>query len=313
MRRIKAGAAARPETKTPLSEQDTPPEISVIVPVWNDAAGIRRCLAALTGQSIDRGRYEIIVIDNASTDETAAAARDFPGVTVLHEAAPGSYAARNRGLAAARGSIVAFTDADCTPAPDWLERGLEALAAHPQAGAIAGRIDLYAPEGAIDPVCLAYEQLFAFDQERGVSTGAVATANWIGPMAAVREAGGFRAALRSGGDTDLSRRIRAAGRPLVYSEKPVVAHPIRSSREALIGKARRVIGGRLDLHEAKRGVIGWSAKLLREAAGRIRRVIASPRVPARHKPGLIGLILSMLAASIGEIRRIRAGGEPRRA
>src|SRR5688572_5665963 len=100
------------------------PVVSVIIAVWNSPCQIRQCLAALERQTLPRDQFEILVVDNGSTDDTAAVAHAVPGVTVIEEARPGSYAARNRGLVAARGEYVAFTDADCLPAPDWLEAAL---------------------------------------------------------------------------------------------------------------------------------------------------------------------------------------------
>jgi glycosyltransferase involved in cell wall biosynthesis len=114
--------------------------ISVIIPVWNSGALLRRCLEALARQTLGPDCFEIIVVDNGSSDDSAAIANSFPGVVLLSEPRPGSYAARNRGLARARGDFIAFTDADCVPAPDWLEQALAAARRHPGAGVLAGRI-----------------------------------------------------------------------------------------------------------------------------------------------------------------------------
>src|SRR3954468_3722294 len=103
------------------------PVVSVVVPVRDGARVIRGCLDALTAQ---RGAppYEVLVVDNGSTDTTAAAVRAHPSApTLLAESRPGSYAARNAGISAATGSILAFTDADCTPAATWLAEAVLAL------------------------------------------------------------------------------------------------------------------------------------------------------------------------------------------
>src|SRR5262245_37657845 len=119
------------------------PFVSVIVPVWNSPELIAICLSALTAQTYPRDRFEVLVVDNASTDSTAEVARSFPIATVLLERTPGSYHARNRALKEARGEYVAFTDADCIPAPDWLEKAIESALRHPNAGVFAGRIELF--------------------------------------------------------------------------------------------------------------------------------------------------------------------------
>ena len=94
-------------------------DYSVIVPAYNAAATIGYCLAALYAQTLPRDRYEIIVVDDGSTDPTAAIAA-AAGVQVVRQPNQGPAAARNNGVASALGDIVFFTDADCAPAPTWL-------------------------------------------------------------------------------------------------------------------------------------------------------------------------------------------------
>ena len=104
------------------------PAVSVIVPVYNDGAGVDQLLAALAGQTL-RLPYEVIVIDDASSDLTLERVGSPPNVRYLRlEQRSGSYAARNAGLETASAPILAFTDADCMPASSWLERGLAAFA-----------------------------------------------------------------------------------------------------------------------------------------------------------------------------------------
>jgi glycosyltransferase involved in cell wall biosynthesis len=96
------------------------PDVSVIVPFADAARYIERSIEALLAQRYPRERCELIMVDNNSADGSSAIARRYPGVTLLSESRRGAYAARNRGFAAAGGAIIAFTDADCAPAPDWL-------------------------------------------------------------------------------------------------------------------------------------------------------------------------------------------------
>ena len=95
-------------------------DFSVLIPVLNEAPYIKLCLDALQHQQIERERFEIIVIDNGSTDGTLDAVRSYPDVVLLHEPKPDPYLARNRGIAAARGRILAFTDGDCRAGANWL-------------------------------------------------------------------------------------------------------------------------------------------------------------------------------------------------
>lgn len=120
------------------------PLISVIIPVRNGADSIRSCLASLLATSYPEDRREIIVVDNGSTDGTADLVRGFPVRYVTALERRGAPAARNVGIRAAQGEILAFTDADCVVTSGWLQavaRGFE----RPEVGAVAGEILPYPP------------------------------------------------------------------------------------------------------------------------------------------------------------------------
>jgi glycosyltransferase involved in cell wall biosynthesis len=112
------------------------PQLSVIVPARDAAATLPGTLDALAAQR-GAGSYEVLVVDDGSTDATASIARAREGVAVLEQPALGPAAARNRGAAHARGKVLAFTDADCSPAPGWLAAGARWLAA---ADLVQGRV-----------------------------------------------------------------------------------------------------------------------------------------------------------------------------
>ncbi len=98
------------------------PKYTIIVPVYNSQNTIGQCIDGLTKQTIDRAAYEIIIVDDGSTDRTEEIVGQYPDVTYLPVKHGGPAAARNAGSYAARGEILAFTDSDCIPAPDWLEK-----------------------------------------------------------------------------------------------------------------------------------------------------------------------------------------------
>jgi glycosyltransferase involved in cell wall biosynthesis len=106
--------------------------VSVIVPVYNGSQTLAACLQALHAQT--HPPDEVIVVDDGSTDGTVAVATAL-GVKVLSQAHAGPAAARNLGAQSARGAILLFTDADCAPAPDWIERMLAPFADPAVAGA----------------------------------------------------------------------------------------------------------------------------------------------------------------------------------
>jgi glycosyltransferase involved in cell wall biosynthesis len=110
--------------------------MSVVIPAYNEADYLADALTSLQRQDF-RAEYEVIVVDNNSSDETATVAQSF-GARVLHEAQPGVCAARQRGTVEARGEIVVSTDADTVHPVDWLSRLDAAFRAHPEAVAVAG-------------------------------------------------------------------------------------------------------------------------------------------------------------------------------
>src|ERR1041385_8126335 len=110
-----------------LSTSNAPLFVSVIIPVWNDPERLTKCLDALRKQTYPAHSYEIIVVDNGSAVPVDRVVASYGHARVVHEQRVGSYAARNSGLKVARGQVIAFTDADCLPAPDWIEKGVAHL------------------------------------------------------------------------------------------------------------------------------------------------------------------------------------------
>jgi glycosyltransferase involved in cell wall biosynthesis len=125
---------------------DVSPTLSIIVVSYQSAATIERCLAALAPQRSDD--VEILVVDSGGDATAAIVARDFPEVRLVRcvtRHAPG--AARNVGIAAARGALIGFVDSDCIAAPDWATRVLDAH--RDPAPVIGGVIDLAPPRTAL--------------------------------------------------------------------------------------------------------------------------------------------------------------------
>ena len=97
-------------------------DISVVVPCRDSEQYIRACLDALLSQSFARSRYEVIVVDDGSTDRSSEFVSMYPDVRLLRSDRRGSYAARNVGAVASSGRILAFTDSDCEVCPTWIEQ-----------------------------------------------------------------------------------------------------------------------------------------------------------------------------------------------
>ena len=137
-------------------------DISVIVPFFNSEKYIEDCAKALLAQSYPSARYEIIMVDNNSTDRSAQLVGKYPQIQLLAEQKQGSYAARNHGIAAAKGTIIAFTDADCVPFPGWLQEIMTAMRS-PEVGLVQGG-RLYGADS------LALSMLAAYEAERATYT-----------------------------------------------------------------------------------------------------------------------------------------------
>jgi len=97
-------------------------KLSVVVPFLNEEVYIEQCIRSLLGQDFDKNDYEIIFVDNGSTDRSSEIVRSFPQVILLREDKKYEYAARNRAFQVAKGDIIACTNADCAVARDWLKQ-----------------------------------------------------------------------------------------------------------------------------------------------------------------------------------------------
>jgi glycosyltransferase involved in cell wall biosynthesis len=120
-----------------------PPAISTVICTYNRCALLREALSSLTAQSLPSSQFEVIVVDDGSTDATRAVAAEFADklpLTVITQTNSGLSAARNAGWRAARAPLVAYLDDDARAAPDWLERILAAFAAAPEAAVVGGPV-----------------------------------------------------------------------------------------------------------------------------------------------------------------------------
>ena len=206
----------------------TSPQVSVVIATYERPDLLLRCLLALLRQEIPPEQYEIIVVDDGSSEKAhranlrnvAALSRghDRPSVQYLHQARNrGPAAARNVGWRAARAAVIAFTDDDTLPHPDWLREGLRAIAQG--ADAVAGRIVVPLPEVPTD-----YERDAA-----GLEGAEFATANCFVRRAALEAVGGFDERFRTAWreDTDLCFALRRHGAVVTLAETACVMHPVR--------------------------------------------------------------------------------------
>jgi glycosyltransferase involved in cell wall biosynthesis len=198
--------------------------ISVVVPFRNAERHIARCLDALLAQEPFEGDYEVIAVDDASSDRSAEIVGRFPGVRLLRANGAGPYAARNAAIRASKGEVLAFTDADCEPAPDWLRRVAEEIGRNGTDIVVGPRLPADRPRLSL---VAAYERMkdeYVFDGRRAHLYYASAQ-NMAARRSAFQRFGMFRER-RRGGDTLFVRSAVAAGAAdaVRYSPRLVVRH-----------------------------------------------------------------------------------------
>jgi glycosyltransferase involved in cell wall biosynthesis len=209
---------------------------SVIVPARDARQTLPRCLAALAAQRLPTSDYEVIVVDDGSTDGTAEVARSAPLAPIVISQGPhGPAAARNRGVAAASGPVLAFCDADVFPTPAWLAAGLEASGA---ADLVQGRV-LPDPAAAVGP----------FDRTIWITTqvGLWETANLFVGRGLFDRVGGFEEWLRPRAGKALAedvwfghRALRAGARP-AFCPDALAHHAVfRRDWRGYVGERRRL-------------------------------------------------------------------------
>jgi glycosyltransferase involved in cell wall biosynthesis len=197
--------------------------ISVIIPAYNAESTIGRCLQALTNQSYPADSYEVIVVDDGSTDGTAGIAQDF-AVRYIRQENQGPAAARNNGAQQARGEIILFTDADCVPDVDWI-REMANPFDKPELMAVKGAYRSRQKSIVARFAQLEFEERFAKLEKAG-STDMVDTYSAGFRSRQFLEMNGFDTSfpVANNEDTELSYRMSKSGHKMVFNPRAVVYH-----------------------------------------------------------------------------------------
>jgi len=211
--------------------------VSVIIPHFNDLERLRHCLDRLDGQRGGHAAYRVIVVDNNSRCGLEEVRRVVAGsADVILATEQGAGPARNAGVAASDGEILAFIDSDCVPAPDWVAKGVQSLEG---ADVVGGRVDVLPERPGRLSATEAFESVFAFDFERYIAKeNFTGSGNMFVTRAVFDAVGGFRKAIAE--DIDWSHRAVAAGYRLSYAPNVVVGHPARRNWAELASKWRRL-------------------------------------------------------------------------
>lgn len=231
-------------------------DFSITIPVRNREAAIRDCVASCYAQKFDPTRYEVIVVDNGSTDDTARVA-SRGGARVVSEPTPNRCLARNMGARVARGRWIVCTDSDCVADPGWLaalseaEEKLRATGELETTAAIAGRIDSAPATTAAEAYIAARGWL---DQEKFLSPGRkfsppfAATANLAIRREAWERVGEFDPALSTAGeDADWCWRAQWDALKLHYAPAACVTHHHRATVKEMLQQAYNYGIGNADL------------------------------------------------------------------
>ena len=219
---------------------------SIIVPVYNNPADLRNCIESLKALDYPAEDYEIIVVDNNSTDDTAAVATEL-GVTCLSETRfQSSYAARNTGIKAARGTFIAFTDSDCVADRGWL-KAIDAVCGDEGAGCFAGEILSVEPTTTVER----FSDRIGLLRQKGPPSGwhfkpYAQTANAVYRKSVFDQIGLFDPATNSGGDAAIAwRMLDKTTYTIRFVPEAIVYHHHRTSVPDLYAQFRRYGGGKM--------------------------------------------------------------------
>jgi GT2 family glycosyltransferase len=265
-----------------MSAAEARRDVSIVIPHYDDLTSLGICLDALARQTFPAERFEIVVADNRSpygiaAVETLAAGR----AKVIDAPEKGAGPARNAEVAASSGRLLAFTDCDCVPEPDWLTAGLAAL---DNTDVIGGRMTVSVGNEAAMTGAEAFERVFAFDNRDYVQTkGFSVTANLFTRRDVFDAVGPFSNGVSE--DLEWCRRAVGKGYRLDYASNAVVAHPARATWNELKHKWRRLNSERFNLEAGgSAGKLKWAARTLAlplSILAHVPKVAASRQLPDR--------------------------------
>lgn len=287
--------------------------ISVIIPHLNQPEALARCLASLLAGR--RRPDEVFVVDNGSGSLPDAICAAHPGVTLLHEPTPGPGPARNRGITAASGAILAFIDADCLADPDWLAQA-EAVMADPDAEILGGDVRIAYENPARLTSLEAYESVYAYRMDRYIAReGFTGTGNLVVRRAVLDDVGPF-AGIGVAEDRDWGQRATAKGYRIRYVAGMKVYHPARKSLSELCTK-----WDRQSAHDyvKARDNGRWLRFVLKALAMGISPLVELPRLLAsdriaglRNRALAFGVLVRIRLYRMGLMARLLAGADPDR-
>ena len=190
------------------------------------------------------------MVDNGSTDNIESVAKEFKEAIFLKEERPGSYAARNEGIKHARGDIIAFTDSDCLPKEDWIEKGVSKFMSHKNCGLLAGEIENIFVNQYKPTAIELYDSIMHKRVRHNLECKRFGvTANLFTSRQTIDKVGLFDGTLKSSGDKEWGNRVSAAGYFQAYGQDVTVGHVAVNSLYKLCRKKKRMAGGVRDIRK----------------------------------------------------------------
>lgn len=287
-------------------------KISPIICTHNRAAYLPQAIRSLMEQSIGRDDYEIIVVDNASTDATRDVTtrlmQEAPNLRYIYEGTSGLSSARNRGIKEAVAPVVAFLDDDGLAANDWLAAILDAFAIEPRPACVCGPVEPWweiPKPGWFPASLLGCHHLDYGPQSHWCNYPAEYPigCNMAFAKHCVDEVGGFNVLLHNYNDeTELTRRIVEHGGAIFYEPRARVRHLVEKERLSLSWQMKRhyregvsvAIAADSKAHLARTRRMKQLGRNLASIALRTARLVIS-RDTIRHRIGR----LAQLSSSIG--------------
>jgi glycosyltransferase involved in cell wall biosynthesis len=254
------------------------PFVSVVIPVLNGEGTIGACLSALVKSDYPKERFEIVLVDNGSTDRTAEIAQRYP-VKLVSEPRRGPARARNRGIKASHGEILAFTDADCLATTGWIPELVKPFAKE-DVGAVAGDILPFPPRTPAERHAARIRHLSPERYLRRPSFPFAVAANLAFRREVFTQVGLFdESSPRGGESTDICTRFfRTTGLRLELATRAVVFHRHRQSARELFWQHWGYGQGHAFLYWKYRDELPWGWKETRQVyldlfktAGRLTR------------------------------------------
>jgi len=210
--------------ETYMKNQEDVPFVSIVVPAYNAPQRTANCIESLLKQTYSKNRYEIIVVDNGSTDETPIIIQKYPVIFLRECNIQSPYVARNKGIDHAKGDIIAFIDVNCSAIPDWLAQGVKALN-QDNADLVGGNVTfVFSSDKTASEM---FDSITNVQIEYNICNRNVTKGGNLFVKKILFDTIGMFPEYRSGGDVYWTKKATINGYKLVYAPKALVYYPAR--------------------------------------------------------------------------------------